>query len=51
MPKMNGFLHERQWGGPTMTLLNVLSVVGAPNVLTMLNVLDMPKDASLAYWA
>ena len=40
--------------GQTMTLLNVLSVLGALNVLNMpngLNVLDKPKDASLACWA
>ena len=42
-PKMNGFLYENHWGGPFLTLLNVLGV------LTVLNVLYMPMDASL-HW-
>ncbi len=45
---MNGFVHENYWGGPTLTLLNVVSVLGLLNVLS---VLDMLKDASSACWA
>ena len=37
--KMDNFLNENQRGSPTLTLLNVL------------NVLNMPEDASLACWA
>ena len=54
MPKMNPFLYEDYQGGPTLTLLNVLSLLGVPyilNVLNVLNVLNMPKDALLACWA
>ena len=45
MPKMNGFINENHWGGPTMMLLNVVSVLGMLNVPS---VLDMLKDAS--FW-
>ena len=45
---MDGFLHENHRGGPTMTLLNMISVLG---MLNLLNVLNMPKEASLACWA
>ena len=63
MPKLDGFLYEKHWRSPTLTLLdfmgvlgvlNVLNLLNVPNVLNMLNVLnvlDMPKDASLACWA
>ena len=39
------FFSETYWGSPTLTLLNVLGVLGVPNVL------NMPMDASLACWA
>ena len=42
---MGGFLHENYRGSPTLTLLNVL---GVPNVLNVLYVLNVPMDASLA---
>ena len=44
------FLYEN----PTLTLLNLLGVLGVLYVLNVLNVLyvlNMPMDASLAYWA
>ena len=53
---MSGFLYENS----TLTLLNVLGVLGVLNVLYVLNVLNvlyvlnvlnMPMDASLACWA
>ena len=48
MPKLDGFTHETHQGDPTMTLLNVHSVL---SVLNFLNVLIMPKDTSMACWA
>ena len=45
MPKMSCFLYENHWGSPTLTLLNV------HGVLDVLNVLNMPMDASLTCWA
>ena len=45
---MGGFLYENHRYGPLMTLLNSLSLLGVLNVLYVLN---MPKDASLAYEA
>ena len=39
MPKMNGFLHENHWGGPTFALLNVLGVLNELNALNLLNAL------------
>ena len=57
---MSCFLYENHWGSPTLTLLNVHGVLGVPNVLYelnvlimlyVLNVLNMPMDASLACWA
>ena len=44
---MNGFLYENQRGCPTVTLLNLLGVLNGPILLNVLNVLDIPKDASL----
>ena len=41
MPKMDAFLNENHWDSPTLILLNVLS---------LRNVLEMPKDPSLACW-
>ena len=43
--KMSGFLYENHWGSPTLTLLNVLRVLG------VLYVVNMPMDAFLACWA
>ena len=36
MPKLDGFTHETHQGDPTMTLLNVHSVLGVLNVLSVL---------------
>ena len=41
MPKLDGFTHETHQGDPTMTLLNVHSVLGVLNVLNMLKVPDV----------
>ena len=52
---MSCFLYEDHWGSPTLTLLNVHSVLGVlnvlhvPHVLHVLHVLNMPMDASLAF--
>ena len=54
---MGHSLYENHWGSPTLTLLNVHSVLGVLNVLNVLYVLNMhtvlytPIDASLACWA
>ena len=40
MPKMNAFIYESHRGSSAVTLLNVLGVLNVPN---------MPMDASLAY--
>ena len=51
---MSRFHFENHWDSPTLTLLNVHSVLGVLNVLNVLhvfNALNMPIDASLASWA
>ena len=63
---MSRFLYENLRGSPTLTLLNVLGVLGVLNVLNVLcvlhvlyvlcvlhvlYVLNMLMDASLACWA
>ena len=45
MPKMDIFLYDNHWGSSTLTLLNVLIDLNG------LNVLNVPKDPSLACWA
>ena len=42
MAKLENFRHEGRHGGPVLALLNVLN---------LRELLDMPKDASLACWA
>ncbi len=39
MPKINGFLYENHWAGPTLTLVNVLDVLNVLNMLNVMNVL------------
>ncbi len=60
MPKGSRFLYENHRGSPSLILLNVLGVLNVLNLLGVLNVLNvlhvlhalnMPRDASMAYWA